>query len=173
MAYPHKLDEARILDEAAKIVDECGLVGLSTRTLAERLDARAPSLYRYFPDKEALIGGISERLLEQLVDELRPHDTLLGIARAYWSYARRYPRRYDVIFHHAPEIEPFLAIASTLTPDRPLATAHAIWAYVHGAVQLCPAKPGGIGFDPVEAFESGLRALEFGLTHAVHSEPKR
>jgi AcrR family transcriptional regulator len=173
MPYPPKLDETRILEEAARIVDESGLAGLSTRVLAERLDARAPSLYRYFPDKEALINGIGARLLEQLVDELAPHDTLLGIARAYWSYAQRYPRRYEVIFHHAPEVEPFLAIARELTPDRPLATAHAIWAYVHGAVRLCPAKPGPAGFDPVEAFESGLHALEYGLIHAVQLEPNR
>jgi AcrR family transcriptional regulator len=173
MPHPHKIDEMRILEEAARIVDESGLAGLSTRALAERLDARAPSLYRYFPDKEALINGVSAKLLEQLVEELSPHQTLLGMARAYWVYAQRFPRRYEVIFHHAPEIEPFLAIASALTPDRPLATAHAIWAYVHGAVRLCPDKPGRAGFDPAEAFEWGLHALEHGLIHAVQLEPNR
>jgi AcrR family transcriptional regulator len=173
MPYPHKLDEFRILDEAARIVDEDGLAGLSTRRLAERLGARAPSLYRYFPDKEALIDAVSARMLDQLVVELAPHDTLLGMARAYWSFARRFPRRYEVIFHHAPAIEPFLAIAGTLTPGRPLATAHAIWAYVHGAVGLCPTGDGSNGFDPVEAFELGLRALENGLIHSAQPEPDR
>lgn len=171
MPYPHKLDETRILDEAATIIDECGLEGLSTRVLAERLGARAPSLYRYFPDKEELILAVSARLLHQFVEELAPHDTLRGIARAYWAYAHRFPRRYEVIFHHAPDVEPFLAVASKLTPDRPLIAAHAIWAYVHGAVRLCPDTSGSDDFDPAEAFEWGLKALELGLTHSVHLEP--
>src|SRR5262245_30463486 len=128
MPYPHKLSEAQILDEAVCIVDTEGLAGLSTRHLAERLGARAPSLYRYFPDKERLIGALSERFLEELAAELAPHETPVELGRAYWDYARRHPHRYEVIVREAvaagraPDAararatEPLLALATRLNP---------------------------------------------------------
>jgi AcrR family transcriptional regulator len=163
MPYPHKLDEDRILEEATRLVDERGLDGLSTRVLATRLGARAPSLYRYFPDKECLVRAVGARLLGQLADELRAHETLVAMARAYWAHALRYPRRYEVISHHPPDIEPFLGVATRLAPAQPLATAHAIWSYLHGAATLRLAAPAASGLDADEAFELGLRALERGL----------
>src|SRR5687768_3728214 len=105
MPYPHKLDQDRILEEAVRLVDEHGLEGLSTRVLAERLGARAPSLYRYFPEKETLVCAVSARFLAELAQELAPHQTLTALARAYWAYADRYPHRYDALVRHAPEGE--------------------------------------------------------------------
>jgi len=176
MPYPHKLDEERILDEAARLVDEQGMAALSTRTLAEHLHARAPSLYRYFPDKDGLLRALSARFLAELTRELAPHETLDGVARAYWRYATGHPRRYEVIAHHALEatgaarggppatVEPLLALAARLDPARPLPTARAIWSYLHGAASLCAAAPGRDGFGVEEAFELGLAALARGLT---------
>ena len=163
MPYPHKLDEERILEEATRLVDEHGLDGLSTRVLAKRLGARAPSLYRYFPDKEELVRAVGARFLGQLIAELAPHPTLVGMARAYWAYVLRYPRRYEVIFHRPPDSEPLLAWAANIAPARPLPTAHAIWSYLHGAATLRLATPAADGPDAEEAFELGLLALERGL----------
>ena len=59
MPYPQKLSEPQILAEAARLIDEVGLDALSMRVLARRLGAHAPSLYRYFPDKDTLIRAVS------------------------------------------------------------------------------------------------------------------
>ena len=148
MPYPQKLSESQILEEAARLVDEAGIDALSTRVLALRLGARAPSLYRYFPDMEALVRAVSAKFLDELAEEVAPHDTLAGMARAYWEYGLRYPNRYDIIVCRAPEAEqppavikfqvtePLHALAARLAPDNPLVVARVLWSYLHGAVSL-------------------------------------
>lgn len=177
MAYPHKLDEDRILEEAARLVDEHGLVALSTRVLADHLDARAPSLYRYFPDKECLIRALCARFLGDLIRELEPHDTLAGMASAYWSYAVRHPHRYEAIFRWLPDeerastqrdiaaLEPLVVMADRISPESAAETARAIWSYLHGAASLRLTMPANER-DETVAFRLGLHAFEFALGSA-------
>jgi AcrR family transcriptional regulator len=68
-----------------------GLDRLSTRVLARRLGARAPSLYHYFPDMESLVCALSAGFLESLAREVDCHESLAGMARAYWDYASATP----------------------------------------------------------------------------------
>ena len=182
MPYPHKLSDEQILEEAARLVDEHGLAGLSTRVLAEHLGARAPSLYRYFPNKERLVGALGARFLGDLVAELAPHDTLAGLGHAYWAYALRFPRRYDLLVRRTPgadtgagasppALEPLRAFAGRLNPARPQPTARAIWSDLHGAVALRLAWASPDGLDPQEAFDVGLDALERGLASAAEDAP--
>ncbi len=177
MPYPHKLSEEQILDEAARLVDEEGLAALSTRHLAECLHARAPSLYRYFPDKEHLVNALSGRFLAELAEELAPHETAAELGRAYWDYARRHPHRYEAIVREAvgagraPDearaqaTEPLLALATRLNPHRPLPTARALWSYLHGAVDLRLHAPTRDDLDIEEAFALGLTSFVRGLTN--------
>jgi AcrR family transcriptional regulator len=171
MPYPQKVSEQQILDEAARLVDEAGLDALSTRILAARLGVRAPSLYYYFPDKEQLVRAVSARFLAELAEEVERHDTLGGMARAYWTYGLRYPNRYDVIVCRTPETvqppaeakfqvtEPLHALVRRLAPDRPLVAARVLWSYLHGAVSLRLAWPTREGLDPDAAFFAGIEAL--------------
>ncbi|MEA2527768.1 MAG: hypothetical protein QOF73_4995 [Thermomicrobiales bacterium] len=177
MPYPHKLSEEQILEEAARLVDEEGLAGLSTRHLAERLGARAPSLYRYFPDKERLVRALSERFLAELAAELAPHELPAELGRAYWDYALRHPHRYEAVVREAVAIggpanegqaqatEPLLALATRLNPRRPLPTARALWSYLHGAVDLRLHAPARDDLDTEEAFALGLTAFALGLAN--------
>ena len=172
MPYPQKLSEEQILEEAARLVDEAGLEALSTRVLARRLDARAPSLYRYFPDKDALVRALSGRFLAELAQEVERHESLAGMARAYWDYGLRYPNRYAVVASRAPAAEqppvaakfrvsePLHGLAARLAPDRPLETARVLWSYLHGAVSLRLLWPPREGFDAEEAFAAGVEALD-------------
>lgn len=172
MPYPQKLSEQDIVDEAARLVDEEGLNALSTRVLARRLNARAPSLYRYFPDKESLVRAVATRFLQDLALEMEKHLTFAEIARAYWDYGLRHPNRYDVVFCRAPEeeqppvsarfqaTEPLHALASRLTPNHPLVTARVLLSYLHGAVSLRLAWPNRRGLDPDEAYLAGIEALD-------------
>lgn len=179
MPYPQKLSESQILDEAARLVDEAGVDALSMRGLAAHLNSHAPSLYRYFPDKETLVRAVSTRFLSELAEEVSQQDTLAGMARAYWDYGLRYPNRYDVIVCRTPDAEqppvavkfqvtePLHALARRLSPDNPLVAARVLWSYLHGAVSLRLAWPTREGLDPEEAFMAGIAAFESCIVEGV------
>lgn len=51
-----------ILDTAAALLDEVGVEGFNTNVLAERAAVRVRTVYRYFPNKLAVITAVAERL---------------------------------------------------------------------------------------------------------------
>ncbi|HOB48958.1 MAG TPA: TetR/AcrR family transcriptional regulator [Mycobacterium sp.] len=56
----------RILDAAAAIADEQGVDAATTRAIADRAGVSYPSLYRFFPDREAILGELLERQCAEL-----------------------------------------------------------------------------------------------------------
>jgi AcrR family transcriptional regulator len=182
MPYPQKLSEQQILEEAACLVDEAGLDALSTRGLAQRLGARAPSLYRYFPDKDTLVRALSATFWDDLAREVDRHETLTGMARAYWDYALRCPNRYAVLMSRPPEAEqptatekglvaePLQELATRLSPERALLAKRVLWSYVHGAVSLRLLWPTRDDLDPEAAFAAGLAALDAWLADGADDD---
>lgn len=67
------LDVPRIVEAAWALVDEAGIAGLSTRTLAAALNVKSPALYWHVRSKEELLGLMMEHLLL---------DTLVGVSSA-------------------------------------------------------------------------------------------
>ncbi len=55
----------RILDCAAILLEEGGADGLTTKRLAERAEVRIRSVYRYFPNKLAVIRALAERVAKR------------------------------------------------------------------------------------------------------------
>lgn len=55
---------ARILDAGAELLDETGYEQLSTRAVADRAGVPIGSVYRFFPNKRALVDALAERNLE-------------------------------------------------------------------------------------------------------------
>lgn len=49
-----------ILDAAARLLDEAGLEAFNTNALAERAGVRVRTVYRYFPNKLAVITAVAE-----------------------------------------------------------------------------------------------------------------
>jgi AcrR family transcriptional regulator len=180
MPYPAKLTTEAILGAAEHLIDEQGLEGLSLRTLADVLQVRAPSLYRYFPDKESLLRALSGRFFLALSQGIGPARSAADLAHAYRDWALAHPRRYAVLFRDAPEAEragevdrlraaePLLEAVRGLSPEPPLAAARALWAYLHGSVALELQFEGQTrpGLDAEEAFEAGLQALLAGFARA-------
>ncbi|MGE5517997.1 MAG: TetR/AcrR family transcriptional regulator [Bacteroidota bacterium] len=60
---PRTERERLIVDEAIRFFAEVGFEG-QTRALAQRLGVTQPLLYRYFPDKEALIERVYQEVFE-------------------------------------------------------------------------------------------------------------
>ena len=55
-----------ILDTAAELIAETGYETVTTNAIAERAGISIGSLYRYFPDKDAILRALSVRHLERM-----------------------------------------------------------------------------------------------------------
>ncbi|QUW83975.1 TetR/AcrR family transcriptional regulator [Streptomyces mirabilis] len=56
----------RILDAAALLLEEDGVEAVTTRAIAKRAGITAPSLYRFFVDREQILDALMEQHLERL-----------------------------------------------------------------------------------------------------------
>ena len=68
-----------ILDTAADLFAEVGYESATTNAIAERAGISIGSLYRYFPDKDAILCALADRHLEQvraLYDEIFTADAV-------------------------------------------------------------------------------------------------
>ncbi|MGO8848530.1 TetR/AcrR family transcriptional regulator [Mycobacterium sp.] len=61
-----RLTVNRILDAAAAIADEHGVEAATTRAIADRAGVAYPSLYRFFSDRDAILGALLERHVAEL-----------------------------------------------------------------------------------------------------------
>lgn len=77
-----------ILVTAATLIGEVGLEGFNTNLLAERAQVRVRTVYRYFPNKLAVITALAERLAEEWdrwFDGFRALSDPRSDWRALWS----------------------------------------------------------------------------------------
>lgn len=93
------LTRPRIFAAALELVDERGLQDLTMRRLGARLGVEAMSLYKHVPNKEAVVEGVRQLLLDELAalraggtPTERWEDALGGVARAFREVCRRHPR---------------------------------------------------------------------------------
>lgn len=134
-----------ILDRAFELTRESGLAGLTMKKVAERVGVTEPALYRHFPNKQALVVGIAERLAEKL----------LGPARAIAAETEIPPERRleRILTHHAQLVIdtnglPFLLLAEVSVSDNQDVAATlgaAMKAYhglVTGVIAEMPRSPG-------------------------------
>ena len=83
---------AQLLDAAAAIIDEIGFERLTTAMVAERAGASIGTVYRYFPDRIALLQALAarnlERVLGKVVDEVlnERHETWIDALSAGFAY---------------------------------------------------------------------------------------
>lgn len=182
MPYPAKTNPDAILGTALEILERDGLESLSMRTLAEALEIKAPSLYRHYTDRSALLGAIADegaRLLQDALDHavtgLDPTRAVRAAASTYLEFAHARPALYALLSTRpqASSGNPkalwnlVLKLIGGVT-DNPDDTAGAValWSFLHGYVSL---EASGL-FGPSGAqggFEAGLSALIEGLPRAA------
>ena len=94
------LSRRRILDAAIELVDREGLGALSMRRLGRELGVEAMSLYNHVPNKEALLGGMVEVLIEGLESPTEGsggwEDRVRGAFRSYLKLARAHPEVFQL-----------------------------------------------------------------------------
>jgi AcrR family transcriptional regulator len=64
------LRKANVVDGALKFLDAEGLDGLTMRKLGAALNVQGGALYRHFPNKEALLDAVADKLIEGVGDPL-------------------------------------------------------------------------------------------------------
>jgi AcrR family transcriptional regulator len=161
----------QIVAAARGLLEDEGPGGLTMRRIAERLGIRAPSLYKHFPDKEALeaaiiSGGFQEQAeaFEAAVND--SDDPLADLAAAYRRFARAHPHLYRLMTDQAlrrdlliPGVEDsagrpvYLAVGED--PNR----ARAAWAFAHGMTMLELTSRFPPGADIDAAWEEGVNAF--------------
>ncbi len=94
------LSRRRILEAAVELVDREGLRGLSMRRLGRELGVEAMSLYNHVPNKEALLGGMVEVLIEgvEIPGESSAgwEEQVRGAFRSYLNIARAHPEVFQL-----------------------------------------------------------------------------
>lgn len=181
MPYPAKLTAAQIIETARTMLERGGPEGLSVRGLAERLKVRPSSLYRYFPERDALLGALEAHAVRDLHAVIRsategkaPEAAFVAAATGYLDYAREHPHLYALLL--APKApytaEPgpgkdlwneVLRLVGALTGDPDdTAAAVAFWAFLHGYALLEGSGQFGLS-GPRGGLERGLDALRRGL----------
>lgn len=103
-----------IVDAAWDLCRTHGLAALSLRELAARVGMRAPSLYSYFPSKDAIFDAMFAQGQRELADHLASlstndpnHEVLHLGARAFFDFCTADPTRYQLMFQRViPGFEP-------------------------------------------------------------------
>ncbi len=154
-----------ILSAARQILKESGVKGLAMRPLGRAVGVTAPTLYDYFPSKDAVLNALYAEGADRLCDAFdaaiaasQPGvDRLTAIGRAYRRFALDNPDLYFLIFgrvdasYRPGEAEKARGYAvheklqavvreaiecGALRPDDPDLICNAMWALAHGQITL-------------------------------------
>jgi AcrR family transcriptional regulator len=156
-----------ILATTAVLLDEVGVEGFNTNLLAERAGIRVRTVYRYFPNKYAVIIALTETLAvewdrwmgqfyEHLADPQADWRSILKDTRVEWlSNARRIPGSLSVLqaMNATPELQ---ELHFRIFEDMSQKTATAL--RLRG-LQLSPAKLLSIGRTVINAMNTGVDIL--------------
>jgi AcrR family transcriptional regulator len=105
---------SEILAAAWELARRDGVAALSLRDLAASVGMRAPSLYHYFPSKNALYDAMYAQGIQQSADRMAQSppgrdasETLRNMAHTFVDNAVSDPVRYELVFHRPiPGFEP-------------------------------------------------------------------
>lgn len=183
MPAPPKTSDAQIVEAARKLLESKGRDGVSMNDVAAAVGVRAPSLYRRFQGRAAILEAVELSLWRKLGRTLaesavshRPSETLRSQARAFRAFAKAHPNGYSLMFdarsRHTEEatrardaaLVPALpAITALVGRGKELAAASVLTPFLHGFVsmELGAAFRQGDGLDA--AFELGIATILRGL----------
>lgn len=100
--------DRRIKAAAWRQIEKQGAAGVSLRGIARTIGIAAPSIYNYYPTREALVTALAVEAFKSLADDQRrsiahiperdPKRRLLHLGLSYRDWAIRHPQRYQLIF---------------------------------------------------------------------------
>jgi AcrR family transcriptional regulator len=164
---------AQIVRTALGILEREGPEGLTMRAIAEQVGIRAPSLYKHFPDKDALEAAMIAEAFEWFAVAFEEAaaggsaaDRIHALGRTYRSWALAHPNLYRLLTDR-PLPRSALPAGLEARAARPLVdafggdpdVARAGWALAHGLTSLELAGRFPPDADVDAAWETGLEAL--------------
>jgi TetR/AcrR family transcriptional regulator, tetracycline repressor protein len=167
------LSSERILDAAEGIARAEGVGALSMRRVAAELGTGAMSLYNHVPNKEALLGGLAERVLAQVevpvgasqrevaASWVRSVRATFIANRALLPLVFTMPRREMIVGIARSLVEALMKTG--MASDEARSVTAVLGRYVAGSL-LFDGSSRGVDPELVEGnFERGLTALLDGL----------
>ena len=177
MPYPSKINKETIVQAARELIEAEGVDGVWVNPLAERLEVKPPSLYRYVKNKNDLLRAVNEETVKGLFVALAPalassgavEARLMTAAHAYRAYAHANPVTYGLNFTNTlPEIQPennvgmvlpYQALMAQISGEaESLSALRGFLALMHGFVMLELSHQYQRGGDLNVAFEKSVRA---------------
>lgn len=148
------LDRRLVLDAGVALADADGLEALSMRRLADTLGVTPMALYRHVADREALLDGMVETVLER-IEQTPAAGEWRAVVRARILASRR-----EILRH------PWAAAAiETRTAAGPAALAHMDWL-------IARLFDGGLSADLVHHTMHALSIRMWGVTREVFPTPQ-
>lgn len=100
MARPRQIDRAAVLRASLAVADERGIDALTMQAVAERLGVTPMALYRHVENKQDLLEGIVESLLDEIAppsDDQPWDENLSNMGRGLRTTARRHPAVFPLL----------------------------------------------------------------------------
>ncbi|MFB4295158.1 TetR/AcrR family transcriptional regulator [Actinomadura sp. NTSP31] len=107
------LRKAQIMQVAAELFDTRGYHETSMEAIAEKVGIRKPSLYYYFPGKDALLVQMHQEMIDLIISaqrtrldegELDPGGLLLAMMTDLVSLMETHPGHLRIFFEHYREL---------------------------------------------------------------------
>lgn len=184
MPTPAKTSREALVAIALGLVEAGGPEALTVSAVAQAAGVKAPSLYKHFEDRQALLKAVELVVLDELEKVLRaetkgrtPKARLRSMAAAYRRFANERPQRYEAIYSRNAFNDPELAEAcrkaarplfeelrAAGVPERRLLPlARTLTAFLHGFVSMEIVNAfrlgGNLGRDFEESLETILREV--------------
>jgi len=172
-----------IVGAGRALLESGGLDAVTMQAVATAVGVRAPSLYKRFADRSALIRAIAHDVATELgaatapaLEIEDPLEAVRVLADRYRAFAHRSPGAYQLLFAGAlPETNPtpetnaaaaagLLALTERLVGrDRALEAARLLTAFAHGFVSMELAGAFRLGGDVDEAYRFAIESIVEGL----------
>ena len=180
MPTPAKTSLDQLVAIARTLVDQGGADALTVSAVAQSAGVKAPSLYKHFADRAALLKAVEIAVLHELEGVLRretkgktPAARLRSMARVYRRFALEKPHRYEVIYSRNAFDDPEIAAAclfsakplfeelrtAGIAEARILPLSRTLTAFLHGFVSMEIVKAFRLGGDIDRDFEESVATI--------------
>jgi len=186
-----KTSQEAIVAAARDLIDTGGLAALSVQAVAQSVGVQAPSLYKRFRDRAALIRAVAAELVSELDETIRlaattgtPQGDLRALAHTQRAFAQRSPHLYQLVFNPSgvdgeldpDEYRPLVAVLvdrmQALVGKRDaLPAARLLVSFTHGFVTMELGRAFRMGGDLDAAFRFGLERVLRSVTPAAKKRP--
>ncbi|HEY0251870.1 MAG TPA: TetR/AcrR family transcriptional regulator [Kofleriaceae bacterium] len=180
---PAKTSDAEIVAATRRLIEKHGRDGFSLTDVADAVGIRAPSLYKRFANRSALIAAVEvelwrslgENLQRALRDVVEPVAQLTVIAHEYRAFANAHPKLYALYGvagerteegQRAREQGAAIALRAfeTLVGKRDaLVSLRVFVPFIHGFISMELADGFRMGPGSDAAFELGIATILAGL----------